>query len=271
MDNEIQNQTEIEFDLELSDEQRQTESNQTESKQNQTESKQNQTESKQNQTESKQNQTESKQNQTDQTELNQTELNQTEIKKHMQCTLPDRQLHLNTIIKLYKYSFIEYQTPIWHKSKEELITEVLNTPLSFNFSEAFKKQTDVVQQHKDQERFASSLEQIPKLIDMLFLYYIWYYDNTAPFKALPRNTIKFKILSEVLNIPKDQLWENFIKCMTCPFIKELYIDVPPYILRTELTYQQINEKIHTLVKPLCKNILTDLLKLDKQKIKEVQL
>jgi hypothetical protein len=83
--------------------------------------------------------------------------------------------------------------------------------------------------------------------------------------------LKFNIISDALNTSNDDLNKYFVQCIEDPFIRDIRIEQPPFMLRTDLSATEIQEKINTIVQPICKDILNGLFKLDKSKRKVVSL
>jgi hypothetical protein len=78
---------------------------------------------------------------------------------------------------------------------------------------------------------------------------------------LPLTLFKYNIICEALSPKRDEIYELFKKCIENEFVKELRTEIPPFLVRTDLSEGQIKEKIKTIVKPLITDIANKLYKL----------
>ncbi len=72
---------------------------------------------------------------------------------------------------------------------------------------------------------------------------------------------------DALNTPHDDLHAYFLQCIENHYIRDIRVEHPPYMMRTELSPSEVREKIKLLIKPVAKEILNGLFKLDKSKRK----
>ena len=181
---------------------------------------------------------------------------------------PTKQAHITTLLKLYKFLFPQpMKKTIWEKSQNELLDEISSTPLSLNMENIIAEHTAEINQILLEDKLLTKkISLIGVFIDCAYLYYVWHFDPEAPIHKLPTGIMKFKLISDAIGAPSDDLSECFIRCMTDSFIKETRIEQPPYMLRTELTSAEIREKLHQTVKPIFKNILDEIFKLEDKKV-----
>ena len=180
---------------------------------------------------------------------------------------PSRISHMRALINLYKYCFRKdtiTKIPIMEQTKMDVINDIANTPISLDIGSVIQENEEAIKNFYNNEvNFNKKLSNIPIFINFAYLYYVWHYDPTAPFYKLPSTILKFNLISDALQTPKDKLHENFVQCIHDDFIRDLRIEQPPFIMRTDLTIPEIKEKINMNVAPICKEILNGLFKLNK--------
>jgi hypothetical protein len=81
--------------------------------------------------------------------------------------------------------------------------------------------------------------------------------------------LKFNLISDALQAPNDALNAYFAQCIENYFIRDVRIEQPPFMVRTDLSHDEIKEKINMIVKPVCKEILNGLFALDKSRRKVI--
>jgi hypothetical protein len=175
---------------------------------------------------------------------------------------PDRKTHLDKLVSMYKNIFLETKKMTWEKSQKEVTDEILTTGFSLNIGKILEEQMEQIKKHEEQEKtFNSRISAIPIFIDFAYLFYVQHYDKNAPIHKLPTHILKYKLLTNALRAPIDDLYACFEQCIENSFISDLRIEKPPFYLRTDLSKEELKEKINLIVKPLCKDILTNLLKM----------
>lgn len=188
-----------------------------------------------------------------------------DIIKSFKEMFPDRETHLKTLFQIYKAIAIDDKKQMWEMNEEDLLNELAK-------KESFQLKNDLDQQSDDIKKyvfknvvFHKKVSSVPVFIDFAYMYYITYFDHNAPICRLPKNMLKYKLFAQMLNIPKDNLYNCFEQCIENEFFKELRIEEPPFYLRTELTEDEIKKKFRNLVLPLLKEILGYLVRLGKPK------
>ena len=175
---------------------------------------------------------------------------------------PDKHQHMQTLIKTFRKCFPKKAAdPLFMKSMQDMMKDMKNMKLSDDLTEALEEQKKALFYYANRDKVLEvQVANIPVFIDFAFVYFIWCYDDTAPICRMPLTGLRFKMIVEALDSPNTELVECFFKCLEDPFIKELRIEKPPFIMRTELTYDEIRTKLVD-VEPLFKNILQLLLKI----------
>ncbi len=179
---------------------------------------------------------------------------------------PNKVFHMKTLMKLYSYCFPKNNiaTPIFEKTEEDALNDIQNTPISLDLGNMIQEQTDAIQKfYADEQLFTKRVANIPMFIDFAYLYYAWCYDKEAPIHRLPMSILKFNMISTALGAPDNDLNAAFAQCIENYFIRDLRIEQPPFMIRTDLTHKEVREKIDLIVKPVCREILNGLFALEK--------
>jgi hypothetical protein len=186
-----------------------------------------------------------------------------ELSEKIKSLFPSRKVHIDTLLKLYKFIFSGNKKAIWEKTEEELKDDILNTSYSLDISKILEQHLlEIKQFEKQKENFNKRLSAIPVFIDFAYLFYVQHYDVSAPVYKLPAYLNKYKMITYCLKAPiNDDLYACFEQCIENNFLSELRVENPPFYLTTDLSEKEIKEKIELIVKPLCKDILTQLLKM----------
>ncbi len=176
---------------------------------------------------------------------------------------PDKQTHMKMLLKLYTICFPDdkpVKLPLFERPVSGVIEEIKDTAMSLDIEKSIQEETDAIKQfYLEEERLKKRVNSIPVLIDFAYLYYVWLYDSTAPIHKMPMTMLKFNLISDALNSPQNALHANFKHCIENYFIRDIRIEKPPFMMRTEMSPTEIKDNINTIVKPICKEILKDLL------------
>lgn len=177
---------------------------------------------------------------------------------------PDRETHARTLLNLYKFIFSNFTKQIWEKTDDDVVNDVAGTTLSLDFERMMKEQIAELKASELSTRlFSKRIASIPVFIDFAYLYYIWHFDSNAPIHKLPMTQIKYDMIMSTVAPKKNELYYMFLQCITDGFLMELRIEKPPYMMRTDLTRAQLDEKLKNTIKPFFKDMLNRLLALDR--------
>lgn len=177
---------------------------------------------------------------------------------------PSNKQHMQILLKTYKLCFPKKINAelIFNKNEDTLLKDIKNNDYSFDFVKAVEEQKAALFEHANRDKIlATQLENIPVFLDFAFIYYVWYFDDQAPIHKMPSTVLKFNMITDALGVERNDLYSAFFKCVENNFIKELRIEKPPFMLRTEMTFEDVQKKLLD-INPLLKNILDALLKLN---------
>ena len=190
----------------------------------------------------------------------------------LQKMFPNKIFHMKTLLTLYSFCFPKKSAkkPVFEKTIEEVVNEIHSTTISLDLGSILKEQTDAIKDfHDENAKIGKRIAAIPMFIDFAYLYYVWCYDKEAPIHKLPMTILKFNLISDALQAPNDDLNAYFAQCIENYFIRDVRIEQPPFMVRTDLSHDEIKEKINMIVKPVCKEILNGLFALDKSRRKVI--
>jgi len=189
---------------------------------------------------------------------------------HLKKLFPDRKTHMDTLLKLFKYCFYQPNKNILSKTADDVVEDITSTPISLDLGKVLQEQTnEITEYYAEEAKFEKRVAAIPMFIDFAYMYYVWFYDSEAPIHKLPMTMMKFKLIEEALAAPHDDLQAAFEHCIENSYILDMRIEKPPFMMRTELTPDQVREKLKIVVKPVCHDILTELLRLDQKRTKSL--
>ena len=177
----------------------------------------------------------------------------------------DRKKLLNAIIRTYKFIKSEEKKQTWEKTEEEVLNDIMNTSYSLNMDnilENSKKNISELESYN--ELIGKKIEAFNVLTDFCYIYYIQEYSHDSPFHRLPMNLLKFNMIASFLKIKEDDTSAVLRQIIQNGFLTDLRRE-PPFMLRTELSAENIQEKINLLVKPICKELVNSVLKLKSNK------
>lgn len=175
-----------------------------------------------------------------------------------------REKLLKTIIKLYKYIFKKPAKPLWEKTKDELSS--LDTGFTLNLQSIIKESYDQIHTIEGSEKIIQTkTEFLPVMLDFCYIYYIHYFDDNAPFHKLPTTVFKYNLIVNTLrangNPLYDEINKTFKKILESNLFTQMRMETPPFYLRTHLSPGQIEDDIQEIIKPVCKKLMDNLLKL----------
>jgi hypothetical protein len=174
---------------------------------------------------------------------------------------PDKNKHMQTLIKLYKYIFKKEEKSFIDKTDEDLLSEISDASLSLD---NLQSKNNFLEQYKKCNLFEEKIKRIPVFIDFAYLYYIQHIDPEAPIHKLPMTLLKYKLIMSSLRIPANDLYACFEQCIENKFIIDIRNEIPPFYLRTDMPENEIKKKIKLLIEPLFKDILKYLLEIHKK-------
>lgn len=182
----------------------------------------------------------------------------------------NREVHLKHLFKLYKFiqpAAKPRKKPLYEKTEEDVLKDIMSTKgYSLNMdSLADSVSSDVAESMFNAELFHKQLDCVPLFVDFAYMYYVRFYCDDSPVLKLPAFMPKFRMIMAVLKTPSDELQACFEQCIENEIIADMRQEVPPYYLRTDLSEDEIREKMKLLVLPMFKDILRHLIGLGKTK------
>jgi hypothetical protein len=130
----------------------------------------------------------------------QDEVNKFDATKTFREIFPTAADHMRTIMQMYKKMFgdLEEAKPFWKKNNKDIIADAIDHAAA-DFSANIEnnlKQIRLYELHEIQGQF--KLIYIGKLIELCFSYFVWQFDEEAPFISLPSRN-KYPLIMSVLD------------------------------------------------------------------------
>ena len=170
---------------------------------------------------------------------------------------------MDNILKIYKFLSTKEEKQIWEKTAADVSDDIANVKYSIELNSAVKK--EMAQILTEQERDAlihKKYTVVPVFIDFCFIYYIKMSGNTELFfYTMPKTLLKFKFLCASMNCKNVELNDLFEKTIENELLRDLRSTVVPFHILTELTPDELKEKLYSEIVPMLKKILDKVLRL----------
>lgn len=185
----------------------------------------------------------------------------------------DRSKLLKKITEIYKFIFKPVNKEVWKKTDSDINDDVMSAKYNLDLDRIVKESyAEILNNEKATLLLNKKTKMIPVLLDFCYIYYVTHFDPDVPFYKLPMTCNKYRLLANVLHAYGSEEYNNingiFENIIENEFFKDLRIEEPPFYLRTEFSQDEIKEKLNIIVSPVCKELLTYLLKL-KQKTQNI--
>jgi len=189
------------------------------------------------------------------------------IAMKMRSMFGDRHKMLSSLVRMYKFMFTEDENlkEIWEKNNSDIQNDLNNTQYIINdaISHA-RKELEMVE--KTQQLFQRRIDMISPFLDLCYIYFIHHFDVNAPFYRLPTTILKHKLIANTLksntlplHVETNRIFEKIIKDSQLTEIRQ---EIPPYYLRMDITIDELRVQLKEKIKPIFKELLTCLLKLE---------
>jgi hypothetical protein len=199
---------------------------------------------------------------------NNTNANLTEEFKRI---FPTREEHMKMILSFYKSVYTKFNVPkmMWEKTEQEALHDVNNIQNGTSLNDIIHSNMQGLDEYmKFEEHKKRTYEEIGKLVELCFAYYVWTLDEKAPFISLP-SEIKYRLLTQMLQalaeLNDKAEYHNAVIAMFDKWFldEEIYSVInfysPNFILqekRTKSTYDLImsmEQDLNTLINLLLKD------------------
>lgn len=174
----------------------------------------------------------------------------------------DRKRIINTITSMYKFIFSSEKKQIWEKSANDIQDDVMSAKYNLDLDKIVKESyADILNAESRTKLIQKKTQMIPALLDFCYVYYVKFYNGEAPFYKVPMSKLKLRFILSTLKANNETINGLFEKIIEDKFLAELRQEIPPYYLRTELSIDEIKEKLENDAKPICKQLLEQLYRL----------
>jgi hypothetical protein len=156
-----------------------------------------------------------------------------------------------------------------HQSEHKSKCKNLNFDASI--SDMLDQQYDSIESAEYiQSLLKKKIDMVPAIFDFCYIYYIHYFDDTAPFHKLPVTISKLRLIFNALHAYGNKYIDInsiFEQCLENTHVLEMRQE-PPCYLTTDLSNDELLEKFNNIILPILKDLITELLKLDPQLLKK---
>lgn len=164
----------------------------------------------------------------------------------------------NSCLRMYKFLLLDTNklTENFSKKNVQKIDEIINMKIinGINYNDI----TTISLEYK-QKIIYKKVDIIPVIFDFLYIYYIHYFDNNAPFHKLPMTTAKLNLIFNAIHCEKYQEINELFEDVIDNKIINTMRQQPPFYLTTDMSLNEIDEKINLLIIPIIKSIMDRLL------------
>jgi hypothetical protein len=175
---------------------------------------------------------------------------------------------IKSIIRMFKFMSKPIAVLIKEHQSEHL-SKYKNLTLDVSISDALKQNYESIESAEYfQSLLKKKIDMVPAIFDFCYIYYIHYFDDTAPFHKLPVTISKLRMIFNSLHIYKSKYTDInsiFEQCLENTHVLEMRQE-PPCYLTTYLSNDELLEKFNNIIIPILKDLITELLKLDTKHI-----
>lgn len=168
---------------------------------------------------------------------------------------------LKGIVNLYKFIFLPIEKQIKKQTPNDISDNVTCLEYGNNIN-AFIKQNyaDIANIENKIALINKKVEALPPFLDFCFIYYAHYFDDSAPFYKLPNTNFKFNLICNLCKYMKcrPNINKAFNDIISDKLIKDMRMD-PPYHMRADKTPDEMLNDLLTNAKPLCSQLLNEIL------------
>lgn len=186
----------------------------------------------------------------------------------------DQSQLMSKTLSLYKVfsQDVSFEQPIWSKTDQDILKDISESTFNLGLSEFVKENYNkILSSEYKTHLIVQKTKILPVLLDCCWVYYVHHFNKDAPLYMMPKTALKMKVLLRYLPKPKTERIERIERLMleiiNNPFIKDMRRENPPFHLTTDMEHDEINKIIMTTIKPMLKELLEHLLRINIQHIK----
>ena len=170
---------------------------------------------------------------------------------------------MDNILKLYKFLSTKEDKQIWEKTDKDVSDDVAKVDYSVELNNVVK--TEMAQILTEQERdklIQKKYNVVPVFIDFCYIYYIKMSGNKELFfYTMPSNLLKFKFVCATMGCKDVELNALFEDVIQNELMRDVRNNNIPFHLLTDLTADELKEKLYTEILPTLKKILDKVLRM----------
>lgn len=182
----------------------------------------------------------------------------------------DRPKLLSAILRLYKFVFKDEKKQIWEKTSNDIQDDVVNAKYNLDLDKIVKESyAEIMNAQQFNRLIQKKTTIIPIFLDFCYVYYVKHFSLDAPFHKLPMTITKYRLITDSLKAYGDERYSKinnlFEQIIGSELFKEVRHEEPPFYLMTDMTIDEMKTMLIEDIKPLCKQLLEAILKLENTK------
>ena len=164
------------------------------------------------------------------------------------------------LIDSYKTISKQVEKPIYAKSDDDLMRDVMSTSFQINVGDTLQQLIKSTHNRDLYEKtIHRKLDMIPLFMKNAYLYYGLIYDEDFPLVETIPSVFKFFLMTKPFP-DVNEIKATYMQLLNDYFIKDVCKEMPPFSLRTEMSLTDIEKNINQTL-PQLKALLEKLLKL----------
>lgn len=196
----------------------------------------------------------------------------TDAKEDMRELYKDLPRLLRRIVELHSGIFAPEEKQIFEKTAADVSNDVISAKANLSLDHMVKEScAQIMNYQARQSLFYKKLELIPALIDFYFVYWVKFFDIEAAVYRFPSTELKLQLIASCIKTTADQsaVYDVFRYIINDSFCSELRQEVPPISTRTDLTYEELRDKLHSELKPKLDIVYSHLLSMTERRLADM--
>lgn len=177
-------------------------------------------------------------------------------------TLPEL---MSTLVKKYKFLAVAPKKMVWEANSDDISRNMAGMKLDLNLDkEITSEYASLVNMKSVIDNFCEQLDSVGGFVEWCFTYYIHTISNETPFYKMPQSIMKYRMVVGVLRADKEEHYVRVNKVFMAVLNNELMKrlrNAPPVYITGEYDIEELKTRYKKEVIPLCKELISALLKL----------
>ena len=193
----------------------------------------------------------------------------TDVKDDMRELYKDLPRLLRRIIELHNGIFAPEEKQIFEKTAADVSDDIISAKADLSLDNMVKDSYAQVYNYQARKSlFYKKLELIPALFDFYFVYWVKFFDIDAAVYRFPMTELKLQLIASCIKTVDDQsdAYEIFRYIINDKFCNDLRQEFPPISTRTDMTYEELRDKLQMELKPKLDIVYKHLITMTEKKL-----